>query len=34
VNYAYHLDAGVYAKFLRKFARKFGVRRIEARSAR
>jgi len=31
VNYAYHLDAGVYAKFLRKFAEKFGVRRIEGK---
>ena len=31
VNYAYHLDAGVYAKFLRKFAEKFGVRRVEGK---
>ena len=31
VNYAYHLDAGVYAKFLRKFSEKFGVRRIEGK---
>ncbi len=31
VNYAYHLDAGVYAKFLRKFAEKFGARRVEGK---
>ena len=31
MNYAYHLDAGVYAKFLRKFAEKFGVRRVEGK---
>ncbi len=31
VNYAYHLDAGVYAKFLRKFSEKFGARRIEGK---
>jgi tryptophan halogenase len=31
INYAYHLDAMVYAKFLRKFAEGFGVRRIEGK---
>jgi len=31
INYAYHLDASVYAKFLRKFAEKFGARRIEGK---
>jgi tryptophan 7-halogenase len=31
VNYAYHLDAGIYAKFLRKFAEKFGMQRIEGK---
>lgn len=31
VNYAYHLDASVYARFLRKFSEKFGVRRVEGK---
>ena len=31
INYAYHLDASVYAKFLRKFSENFGVRRIEGK---
>jgi tryptophan halogenase len=31
MNYAYHLDAGLYAKFLRKFAEKFGVKRVEGK---
>ena len=31
INYAYHLDAGIYAKFLRKFSEKFGVRRVEGK---
>jgi tryptophan halogenase len=30
-SYAYHLDAGIYAKFLRKFSEKFGVRRVEGK---
>lgn len=29
VNYAYHLDAGLYAKFLREFSEAVGVNRIE-----
>jgi tryptophan halogenase len=29
INFAYHLDATVYAKFLRKFSEGHGVRRIE-----
>ncbi len=31
INYAYHLDASVYAKFLRKFAERFGVKRVEGK---
>ncbi|WP_426174132.1 tryptophan halogenase family protein [Massilia sp. TWR1-2-2] len=31
MNYAYHLDASRYAKFLRTFAESFGVTRIEAK---
>lgn len=30
-SYAYHLDAGIYARFLRKFSEKFGVRRVEGK---
>ncbi|MHA6720652.1 tryptophan halogenase family protein [Sphingomonas sp. RS6] len=33
INYAYHLDAGRYARFLRGFAEPLGVRRIEGRIA-
>lgn len=29
INYAYHLDASLYAGFLRQFAESFGARRIE-----
>ncbi len=32
-NYAYHLDAGLYAKFLRKIAEENGVKRIEGKIA-
>ncbi|WP_426193909.1 tryptophan halogenase family protein [Massilia sp. DWR3-1-1] len=31
MNYAYHLDASRYARFLRKFAEGYGVRRVEAK---
>lgn len=33
MNYAYHLDASRYAKYLRSFAEGFGVTRIEAKIA-
>lgn len=33
INYAYHLDAGRYAQFLRKYAEKRGVARQEGRVA-
>ena len=29
INYAYHLDAGLYARFLRGFSENLGVKRIE-----
>jgi tryptophan 7-halogenase len=31
MNYAFHIDAGLYAKFLRRFATGFGVKRIEGK---
>ena len=31
MNYAYHLDATLYAKFLRKFSEGFGVKRVEGK---
>jgi tryptophan halogenase len=31
MNYAFHIDAGLYAKFLRKFAEGFGAKRIEGK---
>lgn len=31
INFAYHLDATVYAKFLRKFAERNGVKRVEGK---
>jgi len=31
LNYAYHLDAGLYAKFLRRIAEKHGARRVEGK---
>jgi len=31
VNFAYHFDAGQYAKFLRKFAEGFGIKRVEGK---
>ena len=33
MNYAYHLDASAYAKYLRRFSERFGVRRIEGKIA-
>jgi len=34
INYAYHLDAGRYARFLRGFAEIHGVRRVEGKISR
>lgn len=31
LNYAFHLDASLYAKFLRKFSEGFGVQRVEGK---
>jgi tryptophan halogenase len=31
INYAYHLDAGIYAKFLRRFSEGHGAKRIEGK---
>ncbi len=31
LNYAYHIDATLYAKFLRKFSEGFGARRVEGK---
>jgi tryptophan halogenase len=31
INYAYHFDAGQYAKFLRRFAEGFGIKRVEGK---
>ena len=31
INYAYHLDAALYARFLRKFAEGFGAKRVEGK---
>lgn len=31
LNYAYHIDAGLYAKFLRKLAEKHGAKRVEGK---
>jgi tryptophan halogenase len=31
LNYAYHIDAGLYAKFLRNLAEKHGVKRVEGK---
>lgn len=31
INFAYHLDAGLYAQFLRRFAEGYGTKRIEGR---
>ncbi|MGZ5201158.1 MAG: tryptophan halogenase family protein [Telluria sp.] len=34
MNYAYHLDAGLYARFLRRFSEGYGVKRVEGKIAR
>ena len=34
LNYAYHLDAGLYARSLRGFAEEFGVKRVEGKISR
>jgi tryptophan halogenase len=34
MNYAYHLDAGMYARFLRRFSEPLGVKRIEGKIVR
>lgn len=31
LNYAYHIDAGLYAKYLRKLAEKYGAKRVEGK---
>ncbi|MEM9532365.1 MAG: tryptophan halogenase family protein [Pseudomonadota bacterium] len=31
INYAFHLDASLYAKFLREFSERFGARRFEGK---
>lgn len=31
INYAYHIDAALYAKFLRRFAAGWGVKRVEGK---
>ncbi|MBS7455564.1 tryptophan halogenase family protein [Coralloluteibacterium stylophorae] len=33
MNYAFHIDASVYARFLRDFSERYGVRRVEGRIA-
>ncbi len=34
INYAYHIDAALYAKFLRKIAEGYGVKRVEGKIQR
>lgn len=34
MNYAYHMDASLYAKFLRRFSEPYGVKRIEGKIAK
>lgn len=33
INYAYHMDASLYAKFLRQFSERHGTRRVEGKIA-
>ncbi len=33
MNYAFHMDAGLYAKFLRRFSEGYGAQRIEGKIA-
>jgi len=33
MNYAFHMDAGLYGKYLRRFAEGFGVKRVEGKIA-
>ena len=31
INYAYHLDAAIYARFLRRFSERYGAKRVEGK---
>ena len=31
INYAYHFDAGLYARFLRAFSERYGIKRVEGK---
>ena len=33
INYAYHMDASLYAKFLRRFSERHGAKRVEGKIA-
>ncbi len=34
INFAYHIDAGLYAQFLRRFSEGYGTRRVEGKIAK